>query len=241
MRLKLSLIPQNGKFSRPNKHAVQGFIYHMLKGTEYGQRHDQPKFKFFTFSDFFVDREGKATFLVSSPDSGFIRALQSAVKERESVYIGNDEYRVVEIKKFKLPLRNRFQTGSPIVIYRNSEEDEYFKLHAHRDLWFFLERLKDNAERKYNAFYNDDFILEGPLFDRLIPKVRNNNKLDVYVKVVKNGVPFPVIGSNWELLEKERIEPQERKFYRFIMEAGLGEKNSLGFGFLNPIRGEGRA
>ncbi|WP_297065841.1 CRISPR-associated endoribonuclease Cas6, partial [Thermococcus sp.] len=45
-----------------------------------------------------------------------------------------------------------------------------------------------------------------------------------------------VIGSNWELLEKERIKPEERRFYRFIMDAGLGEKNSLGFGFLNPLR-----
>lgn len=55
------------------------------------------------------------------------------------------------------------------------------------------------------------------------------------MKVVKNGVPFPVIGSNWELLEKERIKPEERKFYRFLMDVGLGEKNSLGFGFVNPI------
>lgn len=71
----------------------------------------------------------------------------------------------------------------------------------------------------------------------MIPKLRKNGKLDVYVKVVKQGVLFPVIGSNWELLEKERIKSEERRFYRFIMETGLGEKNSLGFGFLNPIRG----
>ncbi|WP_297510819.1 CRISPR-associated endoribonuclease Cas6 [Thermococcus sp.] len=193
MRLKVAFYPENGTFERPNKHAVQGFIYSLLKGSEYGERHDEPRFKFFTFSDFFMDSMGRPTLLISSPEKGFINTLYGAIKDN-------------------------------------------FKLHQHRDLRFFLQRLKENAEKKYEAFYGEDFFLEGPIFDRLIPKLRNNGKLDVYVKVVKNGVPFPVIGSNWELLEKERIRPEERRFYRFIMDAGLGEKNSLGFGFLNPIR-----
>jgi len=236
MRLKLSFYPNgNGNF-RPNKHAVQGFIYNMLKGTDYGDRHDEAKFKFFTFSDFFLDRDGRPTFIISSPDEGFINALHSNLKDRVRVYLGTEELVIAEVKKFKLPLRKRFQTGSPIVIYRNSRENEYFKLHAHRDLNFFLNRLKENAEKKYNAFYDDDFHLDGPIFDRMVPKFRKNGKLDVYVKVVKAGQPFPVIGSNWELLEKDRIRAEEKRFYAFIMEAGLGEKNSLGFGFLNPVR-----
>ncbi|AEK72022.1 hypothetical protein GQS_00595 [Thermococcus sp. 4557] len=237
MRLKVSFrAPSDTGPLRPNKHAVQGFIYNMLKGTEYGARHDQPRFKFFTFSDFFKENS-RWTFLVSSPDRDFIRALYSAIKEKDRLYIGTHELYLAELRKFNLPLKNRFQTGSPVVLYLDAEANEYFKLHAHRDLTFFLERLKENAEKKYNAFYDDDFILEGPIFDRMIPKVRKNGKLDVYVKVVKNGVPFPVIGSNWELLERDRIRPSERRFYRFIMDTGLGEKNSLGFGFLNPIRG----
>lgn len=235
MRLMLSF-EANEPFLRPNKHAVQGFIYSMLKGTPYGERHDEPKFKFFTFSDFFRDREGRHCLIISSPDPEFIKALAENLDGRESVHIGKNELKIAGVKRFKLPLREAFQTGSPIVLYRNAERNEYFKLHEHRDLRFFLERLKENAEKKYAAFYGEEFHLEGPIFDRMMPKLRGNGKLDVYVKVVKNGKPFPVIGSNWELLEKHRIGADERRFYRFIMEAGLGEKNSLGFGFLNPIR-----
>jgi len=236
MRLKLAFkTPEN--FSRPNKHAVQGFIYNMLKGTPYGDRHDEPRFKFFTFSDFFTDRRGLLNLIISSPDGDFIRCLRDSIKDRSKVYIGKYELELVEVKTFRVPLRNAFQTGSPIVLYRDSRRNEYFKLHAHRDLMFFLERLKENAEKKYEAFYGEEFHLEGPIFDRVLPKVRRNGKLDVYVKVVKNGRSFPVIGSNWELLWKDRISGLERRFYRFVMEAGLGEKNSLGFGFLNPIRG----
>ncbi|AFK21713.1 putative crispr-associated protein cas6 [Pyrococcus sp. ST04] len=198
--------------------------------------HDVPKFKFFTFSDVFRDSRGFYTLLISSPDREFILTLYERLKGKEKIYIGKYELRLIEVKKFSLKLKKAFQTGSPVVLYRDSRKNEYFKLHEHRDLRFFLDRLKENAEKKFNAFYGDEFYLDGPIFDRLIPKIRKNGKIDVYVKVIKWGVPFAVIGSNWELLEKERIKPEERKFYKFIMEAGLGEKNSLGFGFLNPIR-----
>ena len=235
MRLKVSLKPVDG-FSRPNKHAVQGFIYNMLGDSPYDIRHDEPRFKFFTFSDFFVDSSGRWTFVVSSPDGDFVKTLHSSIKEHPTIFLGNDEAEVAELKVFSLPLRRAFQTGSPIVLYRDAQRGEYFKLHEHRDLRFFLDRLKENAEKKYNAFYGDSFHLDGPMFDRVLPKVRRNGKLDVYVKVVKEGRPFPVIGSNWELLWKERVRAGERRFYRFMMDAGLGEKNSLGFGFLNPVR-----
>ncbi|WP_461863433.1 CRISPR-associated endoribonuclease Cas6 [Thermococcus sp.] len=237
MRILISLNAEDASAVKNlNKHAIQGFIYNLLRGTEYGERHDEPRFKFFTFSDVFIDSKGRPCILVSSPDRSFIQALHDSLKNRGRVHIGKIEAEVAETKRINLPLRRRFQTGSPVVLYMDKEKNEYFKLHEHRDLLFFLKRLKENAEKKYNAFYREDFILEGPIFDRMIPKLRKNGKLDVYVKVVKNGVPFAVIGSNWELLEKERIKPGERRFYRFIMDAGLGEKNSLGFGFLNPIR-----
>jgi len=219
-----------------NKHAIQGFIYNLLQNTPYGEKHDEARFKFFTFSDVFLDSRGRPSLIISSPDREFVETIYYSLRGKEKAYIGKIEVEIVRVRKIKLPLGRSFQTGSPVVLYRNREKNEYFKLHEHRDLLFFLNRLKENGERKYNAFYSDDFILEGPIFDRLIPKLRKNGKLDVYVKVVKNGIPFAVIGSNWELLEKERIKPEERRFYRFIMDAGLGEKNSLGFGFLNPIR-----
>jgi CRISPR-associated endoribonuclease Cas6 len=37
-------------------------------------------------------------------------------------------------------------------------------------------------------------------------------------------------------LEKEYVDKKERKFYKFLLDVGVGEKNSLGFGFVNPIK-----
>ncbi|WP_338066276.1 hypothetical protein [Thermococcus chitonophagus] len=125
MRLKLSFLPLNemGEW-RENKHAVQGFIYAMLKDSEYGLRHDEKRFKFFTFSDIFRDSKGLYTLLISSPDRGFIETIYQNVKDRETIYIGKDEFRLIEVKKFRLKLKRAFQTGSPVVIYKDSTEAE---------------------------------------------------------------------------------------------------------------------
>jgi len=235
MRLKIVFKPEEEFVRFANKHAIQGFIYNMLNDSPYGERHDEPHFKFFTFSDIFIDSHGRPTLLVSSPDEKFIEELYSNIHGREEVYIGKYILHVIELRKFSLKLKRKFQTGSPIVLYKDSTKNEYFKIHEHRDMNFFIRRLKENALKKYRVFYGEEFDLEGPIFDRMVPKIRRNGKIDVYVKVVKYGTSFPIIGSKWELLEKEQIKPEDRKFYRFIMDAGLGEKNSLGFGFLNPI------
>jgi len=49
-------------------------------------------------------------------------------------------------------------------------------------------------------------------------------------------IKFLIFGSLFDLLEKSYIENKERKFYKFLLDCGLGEKNSLGFGFVNPIK-----
>ena len=45
---------------------------------------------------------------------------------------------------------------------------------------------------------------------------------------------FLIIGSLWKNLEKFNMD--DKKFYKFILDCGLGEKNSLGFGMLNTLR-----
>ena len=93
-----------------------------------------------------------------------------------------------------------------------------------------MNRLKDNALKKYNIYYNDDFDFEGEIFDNL------EFKKEVAVRNFKGGKEFIVIGNVWSLLEKKEIKKEEKKFYSFIMECGLGEKNSMGFGFINPLK-----
>ncbi len=241
MRLKLDFEPtEDFPYWEINKHTIQGFIYNTLMGTELGEEHDKPKFKFFTYSDIFPPTEfmrGDAkSLIISSPNEEFIETLYSRLKERDTIYLGKREFYLKSIKKFNLKVRRKFITGSPVVLYKNNRKNEYFKFYTHRDINFFLKRLEENAVKKYQVFYNEEdggFI--GNLFDKMMPRIRNG-KIDLYIKIVRHGIPFIIVGSMWKLLEKYRITQEEKKFYQFIMDCGLGEKNSLGFGFLNPLR-----
>ena len=55
---------------------------------------------------------------------------------------------------------------------------------------------------------------------------------EVSVRLQKNNNKFIIIGSLWKNMEFS-LNRDNEKFYNFLFDNGLGEKNSLGFGFLN--------
>ena len=236
MRLLISLAPEiDVSYDAIGKHTIQGFIYHNLRGTEYEPTHDKWGFKFFTFSDIFppskIMRKNEAkNLIISSPNRDFIKVLYEQLKDKNTVKLGPYLFKIVKLKKFRLNLHNSMTTGSPIVLYRANYENVYFSFKHDGDLRFFLKRLKDNALKKYNAYYGTDFSFEGPLFDRL------EFRREVAVPVMMRDKRFLVIGSTWKQLSKTGFTKEERRFYSFLMDCGLGEKNSLGFGFVNPIK-----
>jgi CRISPR-associated endoribonuclease Cas6 len=236
MRLIVKFIPlENFAFDEVCKHTLQGFIYSALKGSDFDGLHDAPKFKFFCFSDIFPSTEfieGEIkNIIISSPDSGFITSLYKSLREKKGeLRLNTYKIKIVEMKKFYINLKNRFISGSPIVLYKDNRRNIYYSFRRDGDTEFFLTRLKENALKKYNVYFNDDFVLEGEIFDNF------EFKKEVAVRNFKGGREFIVIGNVWNLLEKYKINKDERKFYNFIMDCGLGEKNSMGFGFINPLK-----
>ncbi|MEX2680370.1 MAG: CRISPR-associated endoribonuclease Cas6 [Candidatus Sigynarchaeota archaeon] len=235
MRLVVTLEPaQSAAGGLVTKHAVQGFIYSALRATPYDVIHDKRQFKFFCFSDLFpigdfVAGEPK-TLVVSSPDAAFINLLRDALEQNPGTHLGGVQVRVAGIKVARPPLSSQFITGSPVVVYKDNKANMYFSFQKDKDMAFFLQRVKENALKKFNAFYEGELAFEGELFDRLV------FRREVAVHDAKDGTPFIMIGSTWSLLAKDFMPPYLRKFYAFLMDCGLGEKNSLGFGFLNPVR-----
>jgi CRISPR-associated endoribonuclease Cas6 len=90
-----------------------------------------------------------------------------------------------------------------------------------------MERLKDNSLKKYNAYYDLDYYFDGNLFDSF------QYDKEVAVRVKKADNMFIIIGTLWKNLEKFNMD--DKRFYRFLMDCGLGEKNSLGFGMINSV------
>ena len=239
MRIKLELEPlERFPYGVVGKHAVQGVIYSRLTGTKFAWMHDNKTFKFFTFSDIFPSGDfepGKIkTLLISSPNEELIETLYEKLQGEETLFLGKHPLKLVSIKKFSLRPKRRFITGSPIVV-RSMKGDGFFTFYHEKSLSYFIKRLTENAVKKYEAFTGEKTPIEGPLFVRMVPKIRKNGWVDVYVRVNIRGEYFDVPGSKWELLEAE-INNENERFYSFIMDAGVGELNSLGFGFINPVK-----
>ena len=235
MRLIIKFVPAED-FSADvvYKHTIQGFIYDCLKGTEDDASfHSAKRFKFFCFSDIFpsgdfVEGEERS-FIVSSPNRALITRFFEGLRAKKEAHIGTHKIRINRVKKVQVRLKNQFISGSPIVLYKDNRTNRYYSFRRDGDLDFFLRRLMDNAVRKYEAFYGEKTELLEPIFDRL-----RFNK-EVAVKNVKDGQEFIMIESVWYVLEKFELSADLRRFYWFLMECGLGEKNSMGFGFVNPV------
>jgi len=235
MRILLKIKPKEiFVYNEINNYFIQSFIWNTLKGTDYAERHDEPKFKFFTFSNIFpiTDFNEKETknFIIASPDENFIKTIDEKLKDIRNFKLGIHEFELISHKPFSIKLKERWETATPIVLYENNKENIYYSIRRNPDLNFFLERLKENTLKKYNSFYNENLNFDKPIFDRLFFKKQ------VALKFRKNQREFIIIGTLWEfeinLVRNKNLE----KFYKFILDCGLGEKNSFGFGFVNPAK-----
>jgi len=243
MRLIIKILPKEiFAYEEINKYFIHSFIWNLLKDTEFSKFHDTNKFKFFTFSNIFPVSGFKFNeekqFVVSSPNDYFIETVAKALRNTRYFKLGIHEFELKEFKKFSMGLKQRWETATPIVLYENNNTNTYYSINRNPDLNFFLERLKDNALKKFNAFYNKNFGFEEPLFDRMF------FKRQVATHIRKNQAEFLFLGTLWEfeidLLRINREKNEKKiKFDEFIMDCGLGEKNSFGFGCVNMQREKG--
>ena len=215
-----------------SKFEVQGFIYSLLKNTRYHYVHDMKGFKFYCFSNVFKNKKDEYNLIISSPDDKFIRTIYFKLKTIDTLRLGEEIYYLNSLKVIKTPKRfNYFQTSTPVVLYHNQTMKDHCYSFKHDDInynWFF-NRLKDNALKKYNAFYDDDFYFEEPLFTSF------SFKKEVAMNFKRKNNKFLIIGSLWDKLYAN-FTKDNQKFYRFIYDNGLGEKNGLGYGMLNNVK-----
>lgn len=235
MRLILEFKSVNScKYSDITKYDVQGFIYSLLKENPIFQDyHDVVGFKFFNFSNIFPVsdfKEGSVKkLIISSPNNKFIYSIRDALKESDNLHISKIDISVESVKVFNPKNLGKFISSTPVVLFKDNSSNKYYSFKQNPDFDFFFNRLKDNAIKKYNAYTGDEFYLNNDLFASF------ELNREVSVRVKKNNNTFIIIGSLWKSLEVD-INKENKKFYKFLLDTGLGEKNSLGFGMLNDVR-----
>ena len=255
MRLLLKLrVAKDQVYDLKYHHKLQGFIYSLLDGTPYVKLHDKRGYKFFCFSNIFPPKGAKKEpsesmkkgelrqMLISSPEVGLVNILNEKLEqmgvERSPVNIGEMSFVVESVKPLEPMIGRscRLITGTPIVLRIPKEKFEKYGIVPPKDYDYvywrkewpfepFVKQLEENLFKKYREFYGKA-IEEVTLFQQLkfIKQVCNH--------IVVDGHETKVIGTIWAFAFDYLTEEQE-KILQFGADTGLGELNSLGFGFVH--------
>ncbi len=250
MRLLL-VLRSKGTFSYLTNyhHKLQGFLYALLRGSDMDYLHNLPGYKFFSFSNIFpiqsIHEGDTRNLIIASPDEIFIRAIFRNLLENylhTPIYIGHMVFELESIKLLnpRIGQSCRFVAATPIIVriprHRFSSlpggnwetKYDYTYWRNSLPLELFVEQITANLAKKYRAYFDrpleEEHLFPACLF---LKQVCNH--------VIIGGREVKLIGSLWEFYF-EAIDQEMRRVLRFALDTGLGELNSLGFGFINKVR-----
>ena len=223
---------------------VQGLIYNMLDrlSAEWlhseGFKYEKRRFKLFVFSEInekgkFVKGKGfyfpeRISFYLASPVHWIIEQIAKNGIMAESYQLGNNEVKLVEINTYpqhkidkeKIIIRTlspievhstlKKPDGSPKTYYYNPKEKE------------FSELINDNIKKKWKILNKKECNLSL----KISPV--NTGHLKERTIIVKNNVI-----KGWK---GRFILEGDKELIRLAFDTGLGSRNSLGFGMIEPVK-----
>lgn len=256
MRLLIKLrCTEDSPYEMQYHYHLQGYIYGLLEGTRYHYVHDREGYKFFCFSNVFpakdLVRGDSRTLMISSPDIELISYLHDMLQKRDSeVRVGSMAFRVEYVEKLDVRLpAGHFSiiTGTPIIVriprakyaaYRVEPKGkyEYVYWRSEHPVDLFLLQVENNLRKKYAEYHGFGKASAPEYVEPTCTQLRLMQnfkfKKQVSTRIPMKGFDQVVIGSVWEF---EFDAHANRDMIRFAIDSGFGERNSMGFGFVNMI------
>ncbi len=243
MRLKITLGRKN-KIILPKgfNEAIQGIIYRLINDTwlhNEGFQFDNRKFKMFVFSEilqrgYFNKKKGvflfppKISILISSPIDWILEDLATNAIFSKILKLGDNDVILEEIAVLPSPSIKHYKivvkTLSPIEVHSTFEKDGKKKTHYYSAFdKEFSTLVNENLKRKWSSLYKQDC----PFDIEIKPKGKNRERI-VYFGMGKKYV----IIKGWTGYFSLSADP---KFLHFALDAGLGSRNSQGFGMVEMV------
>ena len=229
-------------------HAVQGFIYSVLDNlaSPFRELHDKKAYKFFCFSNMFASQDQMCNLIISSPNDKLIEEiseqLSQLIETHSPIQIGATKFDLQKIIVFSykyLVFPLKIITSTPILI-RIPQQKVIRELGSnsvsYREVYWrnnypmnlFMEGVESNLDKKYKDYTT--LSIKKNTDDRLFAEY--SFKKQVSTKIHMHNTDVTVIGSLWELGFSDDVNETVQVF---ALDCGLGERNSLGFGFMNEL------
>ncbi|OAG28555.1 CRISPR-associated endoribonuclease Cas6 [Thermodesulfatator autotrophicus] len=255
MRISITFKVTKEKFSLPvhYNHLVQAFIYSFLdetlahfyheKGYTYGKR----RFKLFTFSRLLgkkrtfnrkkreITFHGSVKLKVGAVDDRLLESFATHLVRKGSFFLG-ENFCEVEAVEVEMPVEAKgpvvMRALSPITIHStlmtpDGRKKTYFYTPFEQE---FTQKIFENLERKAKALWGEGAELP-PLNGAYLKPLRVSKKNEAIVKFKDYWI------KGWMgLYELNLPEP----YFSLAYNAGLGARNSQGFGMIEVVRDGGR-
>ncbi|SNQ61193.1 CRISPR-associated endoribonuclease [Candidatus Methanoperedens nitroreducens] len=200
------------------------------------ETHSHQGFKFYTFSNLILmnkrhDKSGlcfeRAFFILSSPDDRFIKSFAEGLLQQPEFYLDGPKgkanlgiERIEILKDFSFEDECWFKTLSPIYVKTIRKENESLR---EIDLYptepKFYENLHKNLIERFSEFYGK---APADYFDVI-------ETADIKPKRIK-------IAESYRRCNLMSLKIQaSSELLKFAYEAGLGEKNAMGFGCVDVV------
>jgi len=242
MRIIIKLKDEKTQIIDNAYHKIQGFVYKLMRD-RYSSLHDKKGYKFFCFSNIFPFKDETKNLIISSPSEDIIESIASGIHVGEVVNIGEMQFRITGYNVFKtrVPTRDLHVVSStPIMIRIPESKYDYYNIpfdeRKSRYVYWrpkysfeaFVKQLSENLIKKFNDFYGTKVDVYD-LFEQFLFKE------PVYGALTIDGRDHPFAASLWDFLWGY-IDSMQRKIIEFGIDTGFGERNSLGFGFMNVVK-----
>jgi CRISPR-associated endoribonuclease Cas6 len=231
---------------------LRGRIWEALEGTDYEEQHDENRPKSFSYSNPFPPgdmQEGdERSLLVASPYEELLTYIASDLKERRELNIGEMPFTVEDVSALAPDVgepgtSGTLSTGTGVLVRIPPWRFDEYGIdgdHDEAEFWRpeltmepFRNQIEANLDRKHDLFCQD--YLPGP-------SDVGGDLFDGYELIKTFAIPVtPTTGvtETW-VLSKWRFEysvqdDHHRRHLNLALDAGIGERNSLGFGFVNIV------
>lgn len=232
-------------------HKLRGRLWNALEGTEYDERHDDGKPTGFSYSNPFPPHDMQAgderKLLVASPEEELLANVAADLLEEPELNIGEMAFHVDDVTPLEPDVgepgtRGTIETGTGLLVRIPPWRcEEYGIEHPGGNTAVFWrpehtmeplrEQLEANLDQKHNHFAHDHLPgpsdVDGELFDGY--ELLKTFAIPV---TVTEGQEMTYVLSKWEFDYTVR-DDHHRRHLNLALDVGLGERNSLGLGFIN--------
>lgn len=255
MRLLIKLRAEaDAAYQNAWHHKLRGRVWQGIDGSKYDELHDADRPIGLTFSNIFpwgdIEEGDRRHVMVSAADPDILGPIAEDLVENRDFNVGEMAFSVEEITGLHPDVgepgtRGTIESGTGVLVrippWRTDdygidhEGDEALYWRPEHTLEPFKTQLENNLDQKHS--YCCPEHLPGP-------SDRDGELFDEYELIktfavpveVTQGVELTYVLSKWRFGYRVR-DDHHRRHLNLALDAGIGERNALGLGFLNIQEG----